>query len=94
MYHIGLTCDGIPDEYDDGQYNGLLSSCVALIAEVGNSDTSLDCVLEVMRQSVEFFDYHFGDSQHEMFVPTLYIFYNSRAIKNQASSLSAPNGVK
>ncbi len=84
MYHIGLTCDGIPDEYDDGQYNGLLSSCVALIAEVGNSDTSLDCVLEVMRQSVEFFDYHFGDSQHEMFVPTLYKLAGHRLDKLMA----------
>ena len=72
MYHIGLTCDGIPDGYDDGQYNGLLNSSVMLIAEVGNSETSLDCVLEVMRQSADFFDYHLGDSSHEVFVPTLY----------------------
>jgi hypothetical protein len=28
MYHIGLTCDSIPEGYDDGQYNGLLSSCL------------------------------------------------------------------
>lgn len=70
MYHIGF--DGIPDGYDDGQFNGLLGSCVMLIAEVGNSDTSLDCVLEVMRQSESFFDYHLGDSSHDVFVPTLY----------------------
>ena len=62
----------IPEGYDDGQYNGLLSSCVLSIAEVGNSDTSLDCVLEVMRQSTDFFDYYLGDSSHEVFVPTLY----------------------
>ena len=57
MYHIGLTCDGIPKGYDDGQYNGLLSSCIMLIAEVGNSDS---------------IDYHLGDSLHEVLVPTLY----------------------
>ena len=84
MYHIGQTCDGIPDGYDDGQYNGLLSSCVMLIAEVGNSDTSLDCVLEVMRQSTDFFDYHLGDSSHEVFVPTLYKLAGQRLDKLMA----------
>jgi hypothetical protein len=81
MYHIGLTCDGIPEGYDDGQYNGLLSSCVILIAEVGNSDSSLDCVFEVMRQSTDFFDYHLGDSSHEVFVPTLYKLAGNRLDK-------------
>lgn len=61
-----------PDDYDNGQYNGLLSSCVMLLAEVGNDSSSLDIVLEVMRQSEAFFDYHFGDTTHEVFVPTLY----------------------
>ena len=84
MYHIGLTCDGIPDGYDDGQYNGLLSSCVVLIAEVGNSDTSLDCVLEVMRQSTDFFDYHLGDGSHEVLVPTLYKLAGHRLDKLMA----------
>lgn len=84
MYHIGLTCDSIPDGYDDGQYNGLLSSCVMLIAEVGNSDTSLDCVLEVMRQSKDFIDYHFCDISHEVFVPTLYKLAGGRLDKLMA----------
>lgn len=84
MYHISLTCDGIPEGYDDGQYNGLLSSCVMLIAEVGNADSSLDCVLEVMRQSEDFFDYHLGDSSHEVFVPTLYKLASSRLDKLMA----------
>ena len=84
MCHTGLTCDGIPEGYDDGQYNGLLSSCLMLIAEVGNSDTSLDCVLEVMRQSTDFFDYHLGDSSHEVFVPTLYKLAENRLDKLMA----------
>ena len=84
MYHIGLTCDSIPKDYGDGQYNGLLSSCVMLIAEVGNSDTSLDCVFEVMRQSPDFFDYHLGDSSHEVFVPTLYKLAGNRLDKLMA----------
>ena len=78
MYHIGLTCDGIPEGYDDGQYNGLLSSCLMLIAEVGNTGTSLDCILEVMRQSTDFFDYHLGDGMHQVLVPTLYKLAGNR----------------
>lgn len=84
MYHIGLTCDGIPDGYDNGQYNGLLSLCLVLIAEVGNSGSSLDCVFEVMRQSTDFFDYHLGDSSHEVFVPTLYKLAGNRLDKLMA----------
>ena len=84
MYHIGQTCDGIPKGYDDGQYNGLLSSCLMLIAEIGNSDSSLDCVLEAMRQSTDFFDYHLGDSSHEVFVPTLYKLAQNRLDKLMA----------
>jgi hypothetical protein len=55
-----------------------------LIAEVGNLDTSLDCVLEVMRQSTDFFDYHLGDSSHEVFVPTLYKLAENRLDKLMA----------
>lgn len=84
MYHIGLTCNGIPEGYGDGYFNGLMSSCVMLIAEVGNSDSSLDCVLEVMRQPVDFFDYHLGDSSHEVFVPTLYKLAGNRLDKLMA----------
>lgn len=81
MFHIGLTCDDIPEGYDDGEYNGLLCSCVTLIAEVGNSDNSLDCVLEVMRQPTDFLDYHFGDGSHEVLVPTLYKLAGNRLDK-------------
>lgn len=84
MYHIGLTCDSIPKEYDNGQYNGLLDTCVMLIAEVGNSDSSLDCVLEVMRQSADFFDYHLSDCSYDVFVPTLYKLAGNRLDKLMA----------
>lgn len=72
LCHMGKTCDGIPYDYDDGEYNGLLASCVMLLAEVGNEDSSLNCLFEVMRQSEKFFDYHFGESTQEVFEPTLY----------------------
>lgn len=72
LYHIALTCDGIPDDYDNGHFNGTLCTSLMLLAEVGTPDTSLDVVLEVMRQNEEFFDYHVCDAGHEVFPPTLY----------------------
>lgn len=72
LYHIGLTCDGIPDDYDNGYLNGTLSNALMLLTEVGTPDTSLDVVLEVMRQNEKFFDYHICDAGYEIFPPTLY----------------------
>ncbi len=72
LYHIGLTCEAISNDYDNGGYNGALSNAVMLIAEVGNQTSSLDAVLETMRQSSDFLDYHYCDSAVEILVPTLY----------------------
>ena len=71
-YHIGLTCDGIPEDYDADGYDGTLNHCVILLAEVGNDTSSLEAVLEVLRQNNEFYEYHLGDVGTEMLVPTLY----------------------
>lgn len=78
LYHIGKTCDGIPDEYDPDGYTGILSNCVVLLGEVGNEDSSLNVVLELLRQSLDFKDYHFGDFGEEIFVPTLYLLGQNR----------------
>ena len=43
-----------------------------LLAEVGNEDSSLDVVLEVLRQSPDFYDYHICDSGEDIIVPTIY----------------------
>lgn len=43
-----------------------------LIAEVGNQTSSLDAVLETMRQSHDFLDYHYCDSAVDLLVPALY----------------------
>ena len=81
LYHIGLTCDGIPDDYDPDGYAGTLSHSIILLGEVGDEDSSLDVVLEVLRQSMECFEYHFGDSGDEVFVPTLYLLGQNRLDK-------------
>ncbi len=81
LYHIGLTCDGIPDDYDPDGYTGILSNCVILLGEVGNEESSLDVILELLRQSHDFKDYHFGDAGDEIFVPTLYLLGQNRLDK-------------
>ena len=78
LYHIGQTCDGIPDEYDPNGYTGIIPNCIILLGEVGNEKSSLDVVLETLRQSLEFRDYHFGDYGSEIIVPTLYLLGQNR----------------
>ena len=72
MYHVGLTCDEISEEYDPGdRFNGVIGSSLVLLADVGNGESSLDVVLEVMRQSPDFSEYHICDLGEELFVPTI-----------------------
>lgn len=72
MYHVGLTCDGITEDYDPGdRFNGVIGSALILLGEVGNGESSLDVVLEVMRQSSEFSDYHLSDVAEDLLIPTI-----------------------
>ena len=72
MYHVRLTCDDISDDYDPGdRFNGVIGASLILLADVGNGDSSLDVVLEVMRQSPDFSEYHICDSGEDLFIPTL-----------------------
>ena len=71
-YHISMGCDDIPDEYDSETFDGSLFNALMLIAEVGTPDSSLDAVLDVMRQSSEFLLCHICDLGHHVFPPTLY----------------------
>ncbi|MBQ7691669.1 MAG: hypothetical protein IJT30_10845 [Muribaculaceae bacterium] len=81
LYHIGLTCDGIPEDYDPYGFSGVVDKAVILLGEVGDPDTSLDVVLEVLRQNQVFFDYHHGDISTEVFAPTLYKLGRNRLDK-------------
>ena len=72
LYNIGLTCDGIPDDYEEENYNGTIANSIILLGEVGNDTSSLEVVLEVMRQSEEFYDYHISDGGNHVFLSTLY----------------------
>ena len=71
LYFTGMTCDHLPDNEPE-EFNGVIGLCVMLLAEVGNEDSSLDVVLEVLRQSPDFYEYHICDSGADIFVPTIY----------------------
>lgn len=71
LYYTGQSCNELPDE-DSENFNGVIGTSTMLLAEVGNEDCSLDVVLEVLRQSPDFYDFHIADSGEEIFVPTLY----------------------
>ena len=72
LFNIGLSCDGIPEERSEGQFSGVIGNCVMLLGEVGNDSSSLDAVLEILRQNNNFLDYHIVDSSMEIIVPTIY----------------------
>ena len=84
LYNIGIGCDGIPDDVIAKEFNGVIGNAVMLLAEVGNADSSLDAVFEVLRQSEDFIDYHIGDGGTETFVPTLYKLGRNRTDKLMA----------
>ena len=62
LFNIGLSCDGIPEDMEDGEFSGVVGNAARLLGEVGNDTTSLDTVLEVLRQSHDFMEYHICDS--------------------------------
>ena len=84
LYHTGLTCDGIPDNYDANGFSGVIGKAVMLLGEVGDPDTSLDVVLEVLRQNEAYFDYHIGDYGNNVFSLTLYRLGRNRFDKLMA----------
>ncbi len=78
LFNIGLSCDGIPKEMSDAPFSGVIAHCVMLLGEVGNDSSSLNAVLEVIRQSDDFLDYHIADGSMEIIVPTIYKLAKNR----------------
>ena len=78
LYHIGQTCEGIPDDYEKDGFIGILINSAILLGEVGSPATSLDVVLEMLRQNSDFYEYHFGDAGNEVFTSTLYLLGQNR----------------
>ena len=75
LYYIGRTndtaYDADPTIYDDDRYfDPNLLQAVRLLAEVGD-EHSLDVLLEGLRQYESFYEFHFGDTLGEAYIPAV-----------------------
>ena len=70
--HPPVPLARMPDSILNLRFSGVMGHCVMLLGEVGNDSSSLDAVLEVLRQNDDFLDYHIADSSMEIIVPTIY----------------------
>lgn len=71
LYSIGKTYKGINDDTIENWDNSAIMHSLILLAQI-QSDKGLDAVLEIMRQTGEFADYHLGDLTPELLHPALY----------------------
>lgn len=71
LYSIGQTYKGINDETIESWSNSAIMHSLILLAQI-QSNKGLDAILEIMRQTGEFADYHFGDLTPELLYPALY----------------------
>ena len=71
LYSIGKTYKGINDDTIESWNNSAIMHSLILLAQL-QSDKGLDAVLEIMRQTDEFADYHLGDLTPELLHPALY----------------------
>lgn len=71
LYSIGQTYKGINNDTIENWNNSAIMHSLILLARL-QSDKGLDAVLEIMRQTGEFADYHLGDLTPELLHPALY----------------------
>ncbi len=71
FYVIGKTYKGINDDTIENWNNSAIMHSLILLAQL-QSDKGLDAVLEIMRQTGDFADYHLGDFAPELLHPALY----------------------
>lgn len=71
LYEIGRTYKGINEDTIDKLDNGAIMHSLMLLAQI-QSDKGLDAVLEIMRQTGEFADFHLADLTPELLHPALY----------------------
>lgn len=77
LFETGRTCEDIPEERWNEDYAAPLLHTLFFLGEVGDGD-SLEVVLETLRQNLDYYDFHFGDSRNEVYVPTLYLLGKDR----------------
>lgn len=71
-YSLGVVNEHIGSLKNNGnEVRSAITHSVMILREVGNSTTSLDAVLEVLRQSDAIFEYPVGDAQAQELLPSL-----------------------
>lgn len=78
LYHIGLTCEDITNDYEKDGFTSIVGNSVILLGEVGNSESSLEVVLETLRQNSDFYECHWGDVGNQILTPTIYLLGQHR----------------
>ena len=81
LYTIGRTCDCKDDDDSNDDDDCEVINLLVMLGEVGNEGSSLDVVLETLRQSEYFYEHYLGDFGMEVFVPTLYLVGRNRLDK-------------
>ena len=71
LYEIGQNCREISKKNYDEDIYGTIAHALYLLAEV-NATESLPIVLEVMRQSSDFYEFFFCDGAADIIAPVLY----------------------
>lgn len=71
LYTIGKTYKGINEDTIKSWENSAIMHSLILLARL-ESDKGLDAVLEIMRQTAEFADYHLGDLAPDLLHQALY----------------------
>ena len=71
LHEIGRTYKGINDDSIESSDNSMIMHALILLAQI-QSDKGLDAVLELMRQTDTFADYHLGDLAPDLIPPALY----------------------
>lgn len=77
LFDTGCTCDKIPEERTHNNFYSPLIHVLFFLGEL-KEESSLDVVLETLRQNRAYMDYHFADSSNEVYIPTLYLLGQNR----------------
>lgn len=77
LFEIGCTCGGVSEECRSEPSPDVLMYVAFFLGELRSED-SLKVILEMLRQRREFYDYYFGDTTAEVFIPTLYLLGQNR----------------
>lgn len=76
MQQIGLQWGKSDDELYEGDFNWeTVGNSLMFLTKVGTKEYTTPVVLEILRQSYDFWEFNFGDIANILLYPVLYVFY-------------------